>query len=324
VLAKAAEAACRESDRDLLHVIMLLALTPNKVTPSAAVYWQPRGSHWLGPCLERMRAAAGCSIVHAERKLSELQDFAQEEAVDYLGVVAAAAELAGPKAGELTAQEKRDLETEELRGLVERKRLLLVALDFYLAAMHGGAATHPHQLRSQQSAHLDSQSASASLAGYGGASRDSRGDSPSWAASSSLGSTGRSQRASVDGILHARRRERGPAQASMDSPLSHGYSGRFPTGHQGGASSEGGGTAAESVTNAVEEVVRFDRRVPMRARARGAGDNPAWRAYVPQWTSEGGAHRVWKLKLTQRTNALQQFNALVREGAEKGPDLEDV
>ena len=32
VLAKAAEAACRESDRDLLHVIMLLALTPNKAT----------------------------------------------------------------------------------------------------------------------------------------------------------------------------------------------------------------------------------------------------------------------------------------------------
>lgn len=76
------------------------------------------------------------------------------------------------------------------------------------------------------------------------------------------------------------------------------------------------------IAQTAEEVVRFDRRVPMRDRHREAGDNPAWRGFVPQWTSELGAHRVWRNKLSQRSQMLHEFNTIVAGGSEKPPELE--
>jgi hypothetical protein len=70
------------------------------------------------------------------------------------------------------------------------------------------------------------------------------------------------------------------------------------------------------------KVVRFDRRVPMRPRYRAAGDNPAWRSFVPQWTGEGGAHRVWKRKTAERAQLLHSFNQTVGAAAEKPPELD--
>jgi hypothetical protein len=70
------------------------------------------------------------------------------------------------------------------------------------------------------------------------------------------------------------------------------------------------------------QVVRFDRRVPMRQRWRAAGDNPAWRGFVPQWTAEGGAHRIWMRKTAERARLLHSFNEAVGNSAEKPPELE--
>ena len=61
---------------------------------------------------------------------------------------------------------------------------------------------------------------------------------------------------------------------------------------------------------------------PALRRWRAAGDNPAWRAFAPQWTSEAGAHRVWKQKLGQRSGLLKAFNAAVAAGSEKPPELD--
>lgn len=80
----------------------------------------------------------------------------------------------------------------------------------------------------------------------------------------------------------------------------------------------------EAIGQATLEVVRFDRRVPMRDRWRQAGDNPAWRGFVPQWTSELGAHRVWRNKMGQRSRMLHDFNDIVAGGSEKPANLEAV
>lgn len=80
--------------------------------------------------------------------------------------------------------------------------------------------------------------------------------------------------------------------------------------------------ARGGVTTPLSQVVRFDRRVPMRQRWRAAGDNPAWRGFVPQWTAEGGAHRVWKRKTAERARLLHSFNEAVGASAEKPPELE--
>jgi hypothetical protein len=60
----------------------------------------------------------------------------------------------------------------------------------------------------------------------------------------------------------------------------------------------------------------------MRQRWRAAGDNPAWRGFVPQWTAEGGAHRIWMRKTAERARLLHSFNEAVGNSAEKTPELE--
>mmetsp|Transcript_22734 Transcript_22734/g.26706 ORF Transcript_22734/g.26706 Transcript_22734/m.26706 type:complete len:505 (-) Transcript_22734:142-1656(-) len=293
ILQRAAEAACRDDDLPLLNAVMVIAMEPSKVSPFAAAGWQPRANHWISSLLERSRSAAGATIVQGEVRLAKSKNFEAESAHDYLSVVN---DVGGNK--DADDKEKRLKEQTDLENLLARKRKLLEALDYYLAVAHGGAASHPiKHKRIIESRKNDRRT----LKIQGGQSITQSSTISHTTANSNSNS-------SYTATTNSNSTYEQPKSLLLKPPT-------VDIAHVQAATQA---VIAEST----EEVVRFDRRVPMRDRYREAGDNPAWRGFVPQWTSELGAHRVWRNKLGQRSQLLHEFNTAVAGGSEKPPELE--
>jgi hypothetical protein len=178
-------------------------------------------------------------------------------------------------------------------------------LDYYLAVAHGGAAAHPtrHQrIQESRSGQVGRESEDLMLVKHRNeSSQDSLSELENSFNSVEGGGGG------GGGNLHVH-------------PVNHDFKKQGGSHHAMSAQD----AKREAVAQATLEVIRFDRRVPMRDRWRQAGDNPAWRGFVPQWTSELGAHRVWRNKLGQRSRMLNEFNTIVAGGSEKPPQLEEM
>jgi hypothetical protein len=282
---RAAEAAARGGRRELLHAVILLAMDPAKAVPFGAVAWQPRATHWIAPVLERARAASGALIVRAEIDLGKLRNFEADAAGDYMSVMFDAA--GGSEAGKAEREAKeREANHKRLVQLVEEQRSLLQLLDHYLAVCHGGAASHPHAHRSSQREKQRQELA--------------------------MGQQGLRALPPVSPMHRT---------GSMASPIMSARTDFNATALQDDGQSTAASTG-QQIAAATEEVIRFDRRAPMRDRWRPAGDNAEWRGFVPQWTAEGGAHRIWKKKLGERAQLLHSFNKIVADKKEKPPELE--